>query len=168
MWKLLTLVTILYTVPATASVLTYMNALQPAVNHTEIARIIVKYAEIYHIDPYIIVAIAAQESSLLPTNHRRRGKIITDYGLLQINRGMLKARGINPARLLLDPDYYMHEAIKFLSEKMLMCKGSKNSWGCYHSKTPSLRKAYELRVIHYLRLADAYRKAGRKRRISTP
>lgn len=157
MIKAWTLSLILWPLSAQADVLTYMNALQPAINHEETAHLIVIYAEKYHIDPYVIVAISMTESSLLPNNHRRKGHLITDYGLLQLNRGMLKSLGLNPARLLLDNDYYMRESIKFLHEKMLICRGDKYPWSCWHSKTPSLRAGYEQRVIRYLRLANAHR-----------
>lgn len=156
-YKLLTLITILWTSQLQASVLSYMNALQPAINHTETARLIVKYAAKYHVDPYVIVAIGMAESSLDPNNHRRDRKGISDTGLLQINRGMLKPLHLNPARLLLDPEYYMDEAVKFLAEKIKLGKGDKYPWSLWHDSRPIYRKAYELRVIRYLRLADAHR-----------
>ncbi len=161
MWRLLTLVIILYTgvtsKPANASVLSYMTALRPDLNHTETARLIVKYAEKYRLDPYVIIAISMQESSLDPNNHRRRKGFITDYGLLQINKGMLKPLHLNPARLLLDPDYYMDCAIAFLAEKIQMGRGDKYPWSLWHDSRPIYRKPYESHVIRYLRLANAHR-----------
>lgn len=149
--KLWPLLISLYTLPAQSSTLSDMNTLQPRINHTEVARLIDVYAAKYRINPRIIVALAFQESGLNHRNHRIHNGRVTDRGLMQLNEHTISQRGLDIARLDSDLDYYMHHAIKFLSEKITMCAAQEYPYLCWHSRTPKHAQKYLQLVSRHLR-----------------
>lgn len=151
--KLLTLAAILWALPAKASVLSYMYALQPNESHEENARLILKYAKKYDVNPYIVVAIAFQESGLHPNHHRFEHGKATDLSFAQLNIGTIKTMRMNTVQLLLDNDYYWEQAIHLLAQKIETCKSRKGAYGCYNSGTPKYFRIYLALVWRHLRLA---------------
>lgn len=63
--------------------------------------------------PYLVAGIVALESEFKINAVNRKSK---DYGLMQINKYNIKARGLNKARLLKDADYNLKFGTTILAE----------------------------------------------------
>jgi hypothetical protein len=153
MAKLYALATILWTLSSNANAnatLDFMNTLQPRGDHYHTAQLIDTYAAKYSLNPLLVVALAMQESSLLPNNHRKAGGRTTDLGLLQLNEHTIKARGLDIASLSLSDDYYWNEACKFLALKLEHSKG-KTPWANWNSSKEPHHSTYARSVARWLR-----------------
>lgn len=107
----------------------------------------------YGVNPYVLYAIAQQESSLNPgaMNNNLNGSI--DFGLTQINSQWLphlKQFGIN-AHNLMDPCTNLHVGAYILALSVRQHGNTWNAIGAYHSSTPSRRDRYARSIYQRLR-----------------
>ncbi len=107
----------------------------------------------YGVNPYVLYAIAQQESSLNPraVNNNLNGSI--DFGLTQINSQWLphlKQFGIN-AHNLMDPCTNLHVGAYILALSVRQHGNTWNAIGAYHSSTPSRRDRYARSIYQRLR-----------------
>jgi soluble lytic murein transglycosylase-like protein len=107
----------------------------------------------YGVNPYVLYAIAQQESSLNPraTNNNSNGSI--DFGLTQINSQWLphlKQFGIT-AKSLMDPCTNLHVGAYILALNVRQHGNTWNAIGAYHSSTPSRRDRYARSIYQRLR-----------------
>jgi soluble lytic murein transglycosylase-like protein len=107
----------------------------------------------YGVNPYVLYAIAQQESSLNPSavNNNRNGSI--DFGLTQINSQWLphlKQFGIS-AENLMDPCTNLHVGAYILALSVRRYGNTWNAIGAYHSSTPSRRDRYARSIYQRLR-----------------
>ena len=107
----------------------------------------------YGVNPYVLYAIAQQESSLNPSavNNNLNGSI--DFGLTQINSQWLphlKQFGIN-AHNLMDPCTNLHVGAYILALSVRQHGNTWNAIGAYHSSTPSRRDRYARSIYQRLR-----------------
>jgi len=133
-----------------------------------------KYSLKYGIDPKISIAIAKQESNLNHKTHRKTNVIIyeskcyaksdddikcietakivnatTDVGYFQIHVNTIKNYELDPLRLKNDIEYMFDSHFRILKDKILVCKGKRNPWSCYHSFSPKPRKIYEQLALRH-------------------
>lgn len=102
----------------------------------------------YGVNPHILVAIAKHESGLNPGAVRRNNDGTMDRGIMQINSihlPELRRYGITE-RHLLDPCVNVHIGAWLLSRHIARFGNTWQAVGAYHSKTPSLNRAYALRI----------------------
>lgn len=101
--------------------------------------------------PYLVAGIVALESEFKINAVNRRSK---DYGLMQINKYNIRARGLNKARLLKDADYNLKFGTLILSEFKARYD---SDWVCRYNigttKAPNKKqlkkcKFYTKAVIH--------------------
>lgn len=119
----------------------------------DIAKAICSASVKYKVNPQIIVAIAAQESSLRPIH---RGKLvdtktkccmeITDFGVMQVNIHTVKLYSFDRERLRFDLDYQIDCGVKVLADKLR----DFGDYATYHSNTPVHREYYRSLVRKYL------------------
>lgn len=125
-----------------------------------------KYSKIYKTDPFISVAIAMQESSLINKNRvesavvdckcskREIKRVITDVGLFQFHVRTIEHEGLDFDRLQTDLEYAVKSHVILLKKKMRLCKRlgirEEESFSCYHSATRKFRKRYVRDVSRYL------------------
>jgi soluble lytic murein transglycosylase-like protein len=107
----------------------------------------------YGVNPYVLYAIAQQESSLNPSavNKNLNGSI--DFGLTQINSQWLphlKQFGINAGNLM-DPCTNLHAGAYILALSVRRHGNTWNAIGAYHSSTPSRRDRYARSIYQRLR-----------------
>lgn len=107
----------------------------------------------YGVNPYVLYAIAQQESSLNPqaVNNNINGS--TDFGLTQINSVWLphlKKFGIN-AKNLMDPCTNLHAGAYILALSVRQYGNTWNAIGAYHSSTPARRDRYAQSIYQRLR-----------------
>jgi soluble lytic murein transglycosylase-like protein len=107
----------------------------------------------YGVNPYVLYAIAQQESSLNPSamNSNSNGSI--DFGLTQINSQWLphlKKFGIN-ADNLMDPCTNLHVGAYILALSVRQYGNTWNAIGAYHSSTPWRRDRYARSIYQRLR-----------------
>ena len=77
-------------------------------------------------------------------------KGIQDIGIFQLNVATLKDYKLNPIQAMEDIEYATYCHFLILKSKMKLCKKyGKDSWTCYHSRTPKLRKRYKKMVDKY-------------------
>lgn len=123
-----------------------------------LSKIIDKVAQKYSIDPDVIVAILAQESSfrsgIISCYPRKKPNgcvvMVCDIGIAQINELWIERLNLNPCRLRLDDAYNIDVAGKILS---IVRKGNEdeaNWWSRYHDGRPSRRATYELAVGRWM------------------
>lgn len=128
-----------------------IKTLQPALAGGEaffLSNLIYKYSKKYNVDPYIVIAIAMQESGLRNIN-RTSGGIITDVGLYQFHISTIDHYNIDMLRLTMDIAYQTERACWLLSVKLKECSDLNNSWACWHSRTDKHKAKYELMVNKY-------------------
>lgn len=127
-----------------------------------------KYSKRYGTDPHVSVAIARQESTFNQNNHRKQGIIqffdndkkwryvegYSDICMFQFHVDTIINEEMSPIQLKTDNGYCIEQHFKLLAKKMRVCKKlgvpKKESWSCYHSYTPRLRKRYFEDVSRYL------------------
>lgn len=132
-----------------------MRELQPRVNHPRsLARAIVSGANLAGVEPRVLVAIAMQETSLIP-QHRWYSDDHADLGLFQVNSRTALHYGCNIEGLLaFDPDASARCAGRVLRDKMRQCQraglSAPESVGCYHSTNPRFRVPYLERLAKWL------------------
>lgn len=122
--------------------------LQPSIDEgtaREYATRIAQYSEKHNQDPFLVLAIARQESGLDHTVVNRG-----DYGLFQFHVDTMKYLNMDPNLVTTDLDYTFIWFFKILEMKQKVCrKHQKEAWSCYHSKTPRFRKKYVKDVMRY-------------------
>lgn len=136
-------------------------SLQPALAAGEarlLSNLIHKYSNKYNVDPYRVIAIGMQESSLRNINRyetffTEQGevrRVETDIGLFQFNIGTIDAYGIDINRLRIDVAYQVERMCYLLARKLVYCSDlGKDAWVCYHSRTLLLRDKYKEMVNKY-------------------
>ncbi len=131
---------------------------------------LVRYAKKYDMDPWLSLAIAMQESSLLfpkPVTKsivftrtcnkkgvcNRSHKIVeghTDLGIFQFHVNTIISNDIDPVRLIEDLDYATDWHYQVLKKKIVQCKHlGEKAWACYHRRTPMLHANYFKKVSRY-------------------
>lgn len=113
----------------------------------EIAQAVVMTAQKYHIDAKVLVSLLMVESTF---NHQAVSRT-GDLGISQINPKVwateFSRRKLKPLDVTLlksDLNYAIDRTGQILS--LFKKAGYKHYYGVYHSKTPSLRKAYTARI----------------------
>jgi len=134
-----------------------IKTLQPSIGNGEsylLSNLIVKYSKKHNVDPYRIVAIAMQESSLKNVNKISKEGIITDVGLFQFHIGTIDMFKLDVRRLQDDVAYAVERACWLLSLKLKECSSlGKDAWACYHSSSTKHRLKYqELVNKHYIKI----------------
>lgn len=127
-------------------------SLQPAIKAGEahtLSNYIYKYSKKYEVDPYRVIAIGMQESSLQNIN-RVNNQIITDVGMFQFNVNTIDAYEMDFERLQTDLSYQVEMACWLLSQKLKYCSDlGMDAWTCYHSRTEKYRLLYQDLVNRY-------------------
>lgn len=149
--------------------------LQPAINKEfamELSNVLRRKSIEHNTDPYLSIAIAMQESSLLNINRivkleeksekvcdeflrceKTINKIeyVSDFGLFQFSLRTIHDRQLEVERLLNDIDYMVEEHIIFLKEKIRMCSRMypTTAWGCWHSADHDRHYDYVTRVNRF-------------------
>lgn len=147
--------------------------LQPSVDPTwamKFADTLLRYSKKYTMDPWLSLAIAMQESSLLnpkpntktivfkrvcdDEHHcRKTHEIITGYSdlsVFQIHVETILYYDLDPVRLSNDLDYAAEWHFKILKQKLTECRSlGLEAWTCYHSNNPPLRNNYAKKVSQY-------------------
>lgn len=125
-----------------------------------VAKAILKHSKAYNIDYKIVLALIMTESTF------RQGAVSStgDLGIGQINYKVwskefarLKKNPLNKEKLKTDSDYAIKRTVEILA--ILKCKKDPLWVAKYHSKTPSLKKAY------YQRIANQLNKISQKDRV---
>lgn len=120
----------------------------------ELSNTFVRVGKRFGLDPHLLVAIAAQESSLRVGLHRVVvvGDVagchvrVTDYGLMQIHEGSVAAYGLDRDRLLTDVAYQIEAGALILRDKLKTF----GHWSYYHSATPKYNQRYRDAVGRFL------------------
>ena len=138
----------------------------------DLSNAIYKYSKRSKVDPFRVVAIAMQESSLSPVIRYEtvrvkkticarekvcvvryvKEKRATDFGIYQFHVKTVKTLGVDQKRLMADLDYATKVHTEFLAMKQKQCssKYKNTAWACYNSATPNLHKSYARKVEkHY-------------------
>lgn len=102
------------------------------------------WSDVYHMDVFVSLAIARQESSLNPNAKGLTG----DVGVFQFHPATIKNYRLDRRRLQYDLDYAVEQHFALMAEKHEICKGD-HWWECYHSRTPSHRQIYRKLVERY-------------------
>lgn len=138
--------------------------LKPSINKSfafRMSNLIYRYSRIYKTDPYRTIAIIMQESGF--RNIHVPGSVyvpkdditiegLKDLGLYQMNVSTIQHYGFDPAKIIEDLEYATECHFKILKRKIKLCKNlGKDSWTCYHSKTPFYRENYKKLVNRYYR-----------------
>lgn len=125
-----------------------IHDLQPNVDDlvaSQLARSLFYWSTVYHVDPFVSVAIGFQESSLIPGRVGPTG----DLGVFQIHGRTIKNYHLSTARLKTDIDYMVMAHMVIMADKMRECHDI-NAYSCYHSFTPVHRRQYEHDVSRFL------------------
>lgn len=127
--------------------------LQPAMSGEEarlLSNYIARYSKKYNVNPYRVVAIAMQESSLRNQNRYDTNGLATDIGIYQFNTETIKMYGMDAIRLNSDLEYATERMCWLLSQKKKYCSYlGRDAWSCYHSSTDKYR-------LKYINLVDRY------------
>lgn len=144
----------------------------------DLSNAIYKYSRRAKVDPFRVVAIAMQESSISPVVRYEtvrvqkticarekvcvvryvKEKRATDFGIYQFHAKTVESLGVDQKRLMSDLDYATKVHTEFLALKQKQCsaKYKKTAWACYNSSTPKLHKAYARKVEkHYNKIMFA-------------
>lgn len=112
---------------------------------------IVKYSKQYKVEYRYVLALIMTESSFNQKAVSNTG----DYGIGQINYKIwskeferLKKKPLDHKRLKTDVEYAIHRTVEILA--FLKCQKDPHWVAKYHSKTPSLKKAYFQRIQNQL------------------
>ena len=112
----------------------------------EVSNYISRYSKIYKTDPYITVAIMAQETMF------RNISTEIDLGVYQLNIDTLQMYGKDPIKVVTDLEYATETHIWLLSKKKTYCKETKYPWACYHSMTPKYYNKYVKAINKYYQI----------------
>lgn len=139
--------------------------LRPAMNKKKAmhySNIISRLSRKNKIDPFLVVAIAMQESAIqLDRVYRiggliktadgyRKEKIAADFCMMQINYSNIKKRNLDVSKLLDDPHYCISQGIKILKEfKERYSKKEKDWWTRYNASNKIKRNIYKKLVSRY-------------------
>lgn len=137
-----------------------IKTLQPALAAGEarlLSNYIARYSKKYNVDPYRVIAIGMQESSLRQVNRYREYKtptgvqrVVTDIGLFQFNINTIDAYEMDFERLQTSLEYQVEMACWLLSRKLVYCSDlGMEAWACYHSRTDKHRLLYQELVNRY-------------------
>lgn len=135
------------------------------------SNIIAHYSRKYELDPFLIVSISRQESyiNLKATRQAGEEKIhydslnkkfmkqveVTDFCMMQINKGNVIWKELDPERLLSDADYCIHEGVKILTYFKPLQKDDAFWWTRYNSASSEHRSIYKGYVLHhYSQISD--------------
>lgn len=128
-------------------------------HHTAASVAIKKYTSHYKIDHRIVLGLIMTESSFKQSAVSKTA----DFGIGQINYKVwskefirLKKEPLDLKRLRTDVDYAIRRTVEILA----ILKASKDPYwvGRYHSKTPSLKKAYFAKVHSQVKKLDTKEK----------
>lgn len=140
----------------------------------ELSNQIHRQARKHGIDPYISVAIAMQEGSLIQQNREvtepvkvkevcdeykrctttvKTVKYISDFSVFQFHINTVKRLEIDIDRLETDIEYMVEQHMMFLKKKINICSDifPETAWACWHSATPKRHKDYVQKVMKYYR-----------------
>jgi hypothetical protein len=116
---------------------------------SQLSRFIHKYATIFKADANRAISIATQESGLRIVTGKNHNNT-RDVGIFQINTRTIKEYNFDAKKLMNDPEYSVKAYFTVMQEKQRICsKLKQESWTCYHSRSPALRKAYKKLVNRY-------------------
>lgn len=153
--------------PAYGDLASYIAYLNPSSDSNRLSILLNKYGTKYKVDPYLLAAIAMQESSLRPhTIGYKNGKAY-DFGLLQLNLHTLPLLNMTPADIY-DDHLYLDRAVAFFKHKMDTCI-RRPKWVCWHTANEKQGKLYYSLVQRYYSKADKFRikKPNRKKQYSS-
>lgn len=136
----------------------------------DLSNSLIKHAKQYHMDPWLSLAIAMQESGLRDI-HRNNKTIVfkehceknkpckksyviveghSDITVFQLHVNTIINYGIDPLRLTQDMDYLVDWHYRILKRKQHECRSyGREAWACYHSRTPVLHQRYVQQVAQY-------------------
>lgn len=135
--------------PIQCAIMTLQPALPGGEAHL-LSNYIHKYSLKYNVNPYRVVAIAMQESSLINRHRVNKNNEITDVGIYQFHIGTIKAYNMDMEKLMTDLEYATDRMCWLLSQKKKYCEDlNDEAWTCYHSRTESLRRKYKKQVNNY-------------------
>ena len=131
-----------------------LGALGSAHAQTRGATDCIHEAAVHHqVSPYVLRAIAWQESRMRADAVGKNRNGTLDYGAFQINSihlPRLKSYGVN-VQTLMDPCLSAYIAAWILREQMNLYGNTWRAVGAYHSRTPALNVRYAQSVIRILR-----------------
>lgn len=139
--------------PTAMGALSLYLLLSSGTSHAEVNCSWESAAARYGVNPYVLYAIAQQESSLNPQAINNNVNGSTDFGLTQINSVWLphlKKFGIN-AKNLMDPCTNLHVGAYILALSVRQYGNTWNAIGAYHSSTPARRDRYAQSIYQRLR-----------------
>lgn len=131
----------------------------------KLSNLLFKYSRKYNTDPFVSVAIGAQETGLRNINRTERALIktdtgyhfidvITDVGLFQFHVNTIEYYEMDIDRLKNDLEYAVENHVKLLRQKIDMCirRGipASGAWACYHSYSDGHRQKYRRMVERFL------------------
>ncbi|MBN6043727.1 type III secretion system invasion protein IagB [Citrobacter sp. ku-bf4] len=135
------------------------------VSHSVFANCWDKAAHYYHVDPYLLYAIANVESGMNPYAIGQNRDGTRDVGLMQINSSHfaeLKIQGINEYRLITEPCTSIMVGASILSD---MIKVYGYNWEAVGAYNAGLKKEnFSLRMIYARKVWNKYQKIKRTAR----
>lgn len=140
----------------------FIQAVAPRVERKRAARLgklIEGAAKRREVSPLLLASVVAHESWLFKPNLRicyeRRGKMLCDHGLGQVNTLKVEELGLDGDRLVEDDAYNLTIVGALLARARKECEGQPTWFSCYHDLRPRPRAAYESKVKPILALAMA-------------
>ncbi|ENB7488320.1 type III secretion system invasion protein IagB [Citrobacter koseri] len=116
-------------------------------------------ANYYHVDPYLLFAIAQVESGMNPYAVGRNHDGTRDVGLMQINSShfsALKRRGIDEYRLMLEPCTSIMVGASILSDMIKVYGYNWEAVGAYNAGVK--KENYPQRMIYAHKVWEAYQR----------
>ncbi|HCR9735815.1 type III secretion system invasion protein IagB [Citrobacter sp. FR21RM1OL9030] len=116
-------------------------------------------ANYYHVDPYLLFAIAQVESGMNPYAVGRNHDGTRDVGLMQINSShfsALKRRGIDEYRLMLEPCTSVMVGASILSDMIKVYGYNWEAVGAYNAGVK--KENYPQRMIYAHKVWEAYQR----------
>jgi hypothetical protein len=172
--------TIIYTINASPNckihpIYCSIIKLNPSIDKSwamDISNLIYKESKYENVDPFIVVAIMMQESTMkinainkvtkeiITTNCNEWHDCVTtitktvkatDYGLFQFHRSTMENHNLDVEQVLSDWKFTTSFAIKLIAKKEKICKHKypDTSYACYHSATVEKHKEYVKLVQRY-------------------
>ncbi|WP_336218742.1 type III secretion system invasion protein IagB [Citrobacter amalonaticus] len=135
------------------------------VSHSVFANCWDKAAHYYHVDPYLLYAIANVESGMNPYAIGQNHDGTRDVGLMQINSSHfseLETQGINEYRLITEPCTSIMVGASILSD---MIKVYGYNWEAVGAYNAGLKKEnFSLRMVYARKVWNKYQKIKRTAR----
>ncbi|HCB3585492.1 type III secretion system invasion protein IagB [Citrobacter koseri] len=116
-------------------------------------------ANYYHVDPYLLFAIAQVESGMNPYAVRRNHDGTRDVGLMQINSShfsALERRGIDEYRLMLEPCTSIMVGASILSDMIKVYGYNWEAVGAYNAGVK--KENYPQRMIYAHKVWETYQR----------